>query len=212
MLENELTKNIIVLDTETTGLDPYTDELLQLAIIDGDGNTLYNSYFRPVHTQSWSDVQSIHGITPEMVSCSPTVGEELSKIQKIISGAEVVVGYNPWFDMRFLMQAGICFDHLSDPNYCNGYPGWHTVDLMEFFAAIYGDWNTFHGSYTWQKLTVAAAHYGYEWGSGAVHDALADCRATLYIAKAMLAKGDLQLAEQRIIEANAKLISERVWK
>ena len=44
--------DLIVVDTETTGLDASIDELLQVSIIDGDGNTLYNGYFKPEHTDS----------------------------------------------------------------------------------------------------------------------------------------------------------------
>lgn len=36
----------IVIDTETTGLNADTDELLQVSIIDSQGNTLFNSYNR----------------------------------------------------------------------------------------------------------------------------------------------------------------------
>lgn len=37
----------IVIDTETTGLNAKTDELLQVSIIDTDGNVLFDSYFKP---------------------------------------------------------------------------------------------------------------------------------------------------------------------
>ena len=35
----------IVIDTETTGLDTFEDELLQVSIIDTDGNVVFDSYF-----------------------------------------------------------------------------------------------------------------------------------------------------------------------
>ena len=38
----------IVIDTETTGLDPFHDELLQVSIIDEEGNVLFDSYFKPI--------------------------------------------------------------------------------------------------------------------------------------------------------------------
>lgn len=38
---------IICIDIETTGLDRIEDEILQVAIINGRGKTLYNSYIRP---------------------------------------------------------------------------------------------------------------------------------------------------------------------
>lgn len=40
--------NIICLDTETTGLNHYDDEILQLSIIDGSGAILFSEYVKPV--------------------------------------------------------------------------------------------------------------------------------------------------------------------
>ena len=46
--KSEIIYDEIVIDTETTGLNPYDDELLQVSIIDGQGNTLFNSYIKPL--------------------------------------------------------------------------------------------------------------------------------------------------------------------
>lgn len=40
---------MIVLDLETTGLSDYRDDVLQLSVIDGDGNVLINSYVKPYY-------------------------------------------------------------------------------------------------------------------------------------------------------------------
>ena len=40
---------MIVLDLETTGLSNYRDDVLQLSVIDGDGNVLINSYVKPYY-------------------------------------------------------------------------------------------------------------------------------------------------------------------
>lgn len=55
----------IVIDTETTGLDADTDELLQVSIIDGQGNTLFNSYIKPLFTENWDGAMAVNHITPE---------------------------------------------------------------------------------------------------------------------------------------------------
>lgn len=55
----------IVIDTETTGLDPFRDELLQVSIIDEDGNVLFDSYFKPLKHKEWSKAESVNHISPK---------------------------------------------------------------------------------------------------------------------------------------------------
>ena len=46
----------IIIDTETTGFHPYDgDELLQVSIIDTDGNVLFDEYFKPQHRTEWKE-------------------------------------------------------------------------------------------------------------------------------------------------------------
>ena len=54
---------IICFDVETTGLDPKNDEILQLSIIDGNKNTLFNEYFKPERMKLWDQAQKVHGIS-----------------------------------------------------------------------------------------------------------------------------------------------------
>lgn len=58
----------IVIDTETTGLNADTDELLQVSIIDSQGNTLFNSYIKPLYTDNWNKAMAVNHIIPEMVA------------------------------------------------------------------------------------------------------------------------------------------------
>lgn len=51
----------ICLDTETTGLNPSFDEILQLSIIDSNTNeVLFNDYFKPQYTVCWDEAQRVH--------------------------------------------------------------------------------------------------------------------------------------------------------
>lgn len=191
-------KNIIILDCETTGLDTMNDEILQLAIIDASGNPLYNSYLRPVRNTAWEEAAAIHGITPATVASAPAIAEELAKIQTILSAADLIVGYNPSFDLNFLCAAGCSIDHLYDSRYMR----YWVEDLMELFAAIYGDWNPYYGSYTWKKLSIAAGYYGYDWGRSSAHDAMADCLATRHIWNCMTERNQIEEAYRLIAERN----------
>lgn len=158
--------NIICLDVETTGFDPYgDDEILQLSIIDGDYNTLFNEYLKPEKKNEWKEAHQ------EFVADKITIKEYLSDIQEIINKADVIVGYDIGFDLSFLDAAGIKISERTV-----------VEDVMLDFASIYGEWNDYYQQYKWQKLTTCATYFGFDWElTGAhAHDSLADCHATLY--------------------------------
>ncbi len=163
----------IIIDTETTGFHPYDgDELLQVSIIDTDGNVLFDEYFKPQHRTEWKEAEQVNGISPEMVADRPAISEKISEINAIIENSDTIIGYNTQFDIGFLKANGaIVPDDLE------------TVDVMEDFAKIYGEWNSARGSYKWQKLTRAAEYYGYDWSQRAetAHNSLGDCYATLFV-------------------------------
>lgn len=161
----------IVIDTETTGLDADTDELLQVSIIDSQGNTLFNSYIKPLFTENWDGAMAVNHITPEMVANAPNIIEVKQEINKIINSANVIVGYNILFDLEFLAAFGIENSKAT------------VIDVMQDFADIYGEWSDKYGCNKWQKLTKCAEYYCYDWGSETAHDSLADCKATLYCYK-----------------------------
>ena len=52
---------ILVFDTETTGLEPTVDEIIQITILDGYGTALFNSYIRPKHHRSWNVAELSRG-------------------------------------------------------------------------------------------------------------------------------------------------------
>ena len=45
-------EDVLILDTETTGLS-YKDEVLQLSIINGAGEKIFNEYIKPVFNKKW---------------------------------------------------------------------------------------------------------------------------------------------------------------
>lgn len=70
--EKESRLHTIVIDTETTGLDCFKDELLQVSIVSGTGVVLYDSYVKPEVHAEWPMASKINGITPEMVAHAPS--------------------------------------------------------------------------------------------------------------------------------------------
>lgn len=170
----------IVIDTETTGLNADTDELLQVSIIDSQGNTLFNSYIKPLFTENWDGAMAVNHITPEMVANAPNIIEVKQEINKIINSANVIVGYNTDFDLSFLSAVGIENSKAT------------VIDVMQDFADIYGEWSDKYGCNKWQKLTKCTEYYGYDWENDTAHDSLADCRATLYCYKKMKEQKELE--------------------
>lgn len=174
LLSVPISRDLIVIDTETTGLNSFHCELLQVSIIDGDGNVLYDSYIKPILEKEWKEAERVNGISPEMVKNAPTALSELPKIAKILMSAKEVVGYNTEFDLGFLSEYGC---HVSSSAII--------VDVMRDFAKIYGEWNEYFEDYKWQKLSTCAAYYNFDWGDLQAHNSLSDCFATLHCYKNM---------------------------
>ena len=101
-------------------------------------------------------------------------------VMKALHQRDVIV-YNATYDRRMLHQSTERAGLPKVP--WKSFSEWWCA--MEAFAEIYGEWNDYHGNYRWQKLTTAA-HY-YTISSNGAHDALADCRMTLAVVKAMVA-------------------------
>ena len=53
----------VYLDTETTGVAD-DDEMVELTIIDDDGEPLINTLIKPKFHRTWAGAQRVHGISP----------------------------------------------------------------------------------------------------------------------------------------------------
>lgn len=184
----------IVFDVETTGLNAETDEILQISIIDGDGNVLINSYVKPYYMENWSDTEPIHGITKEMVKNAPYPHELIPMVKGIFDNTAEWIGYNGVFDLNFLKWWGI--ERKSDTK---------LIDVMEDFSPLYGEWSDYYSDYKWQSLEKCARYFEYEFKA---HDSLEDVKATLHCYNSierMIADGSYQ----EIVSSNEKLNIER---
>lgn len=164
-------QDIRVVDLETTGLSPDTDEILQAAIVDGTGELLVCENFRPSRTRSWLEAQCVHGLSPQDLSVYDTVEAHLLDLTEGLSPAHLLVGYNLAFDLAFLREEGVCV------------PACEHFDVMREFAPVANRWSARRGAYRWQPLSRCATHYGVRYHA---HDALADARATLACYRALL--------------------------
>ena len=83
----------VFLDLETTGLDPRADEIVEIGILDEDGQVLLDTLVRPVRHRSWPGAQRVDGIAPADVQDAPTLDELRPRIIEAVSDAlEILEG------------------------------------------------------------------------------------------------------------------------
>ena len=83
----------VFLDVETTGLDPRTDEIIEIGILEDAGRVLLDSLVRPERHRRWPGAEAIHGIAPDDVADAPTLDELRPRIVAAIHDGLVVI-YN----------------------------------------------------------------------------------------------------------------------
>jgi DNA polymerase III epsilon subunit-like protein len=154
----------VVIDLETTGLDPSTDEVLEVAVVDINGEEYMNTFVRPVNRSEWPEAQRIHGIAPEDMENAPTLRSLAEEIKESVRDRVVVI-YNAEFDAEFLK------DLLKGAR--------AVICAMEAFAAEYQAREGGEGR--WQKLVHAAHYVDHDWGQDAAHRAIHDAHATVSV-------------------------------
>lgn len=154
----------VILDTETTGLGK-RDVIIEISIIDLDGNDLYTSLIKPKNRKSIPrEASNIHGIKISHLKECPTFTEVIEHVQGIISNKTVLI-YNSEYDERLI-------DQTCEQDECS-YLTLRTDCVMEQYSIFAGKWSDYHHDYTFQKLP------------GGNHTALGDCKATLEVIKKM---------------------------
>ena len=167
----------VSIDIETTGLDCYQDEIIQISILDVDtGEVLLDSYVRPYFTEDWPEARRVNHITKEMVCNAPYFYELLPQLNQVLAQVKTIVGYNfAGFDSGFLTRYGASFNDETI-----------VEDLSNIFADINGEFSPKHGDFKFMNLSTCADYFGYDWGEETAHNSLADCRATAFCYKKSL--------------------------
>ena len=113
----------IVLDTETTGLNPRTgDRVIEIGCVELVNRTLTgNNFHRYINPERESDeaALAVHGLTTEFLSDKPKFHEIVEELRAYIDGAEVII-HNAPFDLGFLNAE---FQRLGLPSFvshCSG--------------------------------------------------------------------------------------------
>ncbi len=137
----------VYLDTETTGLDG-TDQIVEICILDHNGQVLVNSLIKPTDRIP-DEVIDIHHISNEMVENAPTWPKVWEQVSMALDGRRVGI-YNAEFDLRLMKQShakhGMNWNLPDDPFFC----------LMKLYAQFRGEWNPKYQDYRWHSLEAAA--------------------------------------------------------
>jgi DNA polymerase-3 subunit epsilon len=167
-----------VLDTETTGLS--NPELVSLSIVDETGGVVMDELVRPAKLIEQGATR-ITGITNELVKNRPEFPSIYTRFKQAVNGRLVVI-YNAAFDLQVLAS--------SCQRYNLEMPQFEYWCAMEWFAKVYGKWDTSKQDFKWQKLSVAAKYFAVDQYNS--HNALSDCLTTLKVIEAGLAKARQQ--------------------
>jgi DNA polymerase-3 subunit epsilon len=177
-------RRVIVLDTETTGLDQGRDRIIELALLRLEVDAVSGSPCGEVQVYDGledpgmpisKEIEAITGISNEMVR-----GQRLDemRIAELLDGADIVIAHNAGFDRPFVEARLPAFAQLA----------WSCS-----FADI--DWKAQgHGS---AKLEYLALEKGWFYDA---HRAEADCHALLAVLGAALPRSG-QTGLQRMLEA-----------
>ena len=137
----------VYLDTETTGLGK-DDEIIEISIIDDDGQTLLETLVKPSQPIP-AESTRVHGITDLDVQTARSWPAIWPLVRSAMFGRLVVL-YNEDFDMRMMQQSHARYRLPWKDKF-------NTFDLLKLYAEYRGEWDPRRRSYRYQSLANAGA-------------------------------------------------------
>ena len=155
-------ENYVVLDIETTGLNPYKDKIIEIAAVRGNhGDVLdtFHTLIDPgIHIPS--NIIELTGLTDADVAGQPTFSDIVDELSSFI-GDDPVVGHNVGFDLKFITNA---MKKEGFSGYING------IDTVTFAKAMFPGRENY-------KLETLIREFDLKDGSQA-HRAMSDVECT----------------------------------
>src|SRR5918992_1111604 len=96
---------LAIVDVETTGSDPATDRVTEIAVLEANGFALTGQWSTLVNpgTPVPGAIQALTGITQDMVDCAPRFADVAAELYERLAG-RVFVAHNARFDYGFLRR------------------------------------------------------------------------------------------------------------
>jgi DNA polymerase-3 subunit epsilon len=138
----------VYLDTETTGLSS-SDEIVEISIIDDDGQTLLETLVKPSQPIPAASTR-IHGITDADVQSARSWPSVWPQIRSALFG-RLIVFYNEEFDMRMMQQSHARYRLPWKEKF-------NTFDLLKLYAEFRGEWDSNRRAYRYHSLANAGLH------------------------------------------------------
>ncbi len=126
----ELPSDYTVIDTETTGLDPVFDEIIEIGAIKVRNNEIVDQYQTLLKPEEFVPefITELTGITNEMLENAPKIESILPGFIEFIQD-DILLGHNIHFDINFL------YDYIEDVlnlEFSNDF-----VDLLRLARKVY---------------------------------------------------------------------------
>ena len=159
--------NYTIVDLETTGLDPYYDEIIEISGLKVKNNKITKTFSSLIKPKRKIDefITELTGITNEMVANSPSINEIITDFIEFIED-DIIVGHNVNFDINFLYDN---YMKVTNKELKNDY-----IDTMRLARNLLKDLRH-------HRLKDLINYYKIE--ATSFHRALSDCNSTFSIYK-----------------------------
>lgn len=169
---------VVILDTETTGLEDDA-RIVEISIITASGEVLLDTLVNP-GSPIPAEASDIHGITDAMVATAPSFGEILDRLTTVLDGRRCLIYHQPYDFGRLHWELTGHYRTAGHDNPEASAGAWLEAmtleDVMIPYSDWVGDWNDYWGNNTWQPLNGG-------------HRALGDCRAVIECLREMAGQG-----------------------
>lgn len=156
-LITKLPSDYIIVDVETTGLDTFNDQIIEIGAIKYSEGEKVDEFSSLVKGEVSSFIVNLTGITNEMLEDAPPIKEVIKKFYDFI-GNSILISYNARFDGEFLNYALVRNHYIKLAN-----PYIDVLTIARNLLALKD-----------YKQKTVAAHYKIQYNS---HRAMNDCEA-----------------------------------